>query len=240
MVAAPVEADLRWRQAGPPYLLTRDELVEELARRGYATSERQIVSWVSYGILPKSERKVPKLAGDRLPRALYPAYLIPALQELLHHAGQNATIAQLREMAPAILATWRERLGGGPPGVALSGTASGKASGSATLATSAALSGTATGTAGDSATLTMTDPRVRPPLTRLNGARATAPPAIPRALQRALWAYAQHLAELRQSAPVEARLVVQLAEGDEEAIAVPAPPPPRAKQRRGRRSEKRS
>jgi len=211
MVAMPVESDLRWRRAGPPYLLTRDELVEELARRGYATSERQIVSWVSYGILPKSERKVPKLSGDRLPRALYPAYLIPALQELLHQARQNTTLAQLREMAPGIVATWRERMGGGLPGAALSGTASGRAGGSATL--------------------TVTDPRVRPP-TRLIDARPTVPPAVPRALQRALWAYAQQLAELRQDTPVEARIVVRMAEGNEVAIAVPAPPPPRAKQRR--------
>jgi hypothetical protein len=213
MGAVAVEAALRWRRAGSPYLLTRDELVEELARRGYVTSERQIVSWVSYGILPKPERKVPKLAGKHLPRALYPAYLIPALQDLLYHARQNTTIAQLRETAPTIVAAWHEQIGDGLPGAQLAATGHGTSSGTATTL--------------------IVDPRVRPPTTRPTGDRPPSPPAVPRALQRALWAYAQQLAELRQTALVEARIVVCLAEGKEVAIPVPAPPPPRAKQRRG-------
>ncbi len=234
MVAAPVEADLRWRQAGPPYLLTRDELVEEIARRGYATSERQVISWVTYGIIPKPERRVPKLSGDRLPRALYPAYLIPALQDLLALAHRGKTRAQLREEAPALVAAWRERVGVGLPGAALAASSHAQASGSASLTPGVPTlsgAGTAPAPTGSGIGLITTDPRVRPPAIRPVGNRPIPPPPVPRTLQRALWAYTQELAELRQVEVVETTIVMRLADGGEFVLSVPAPLAPQEQKR---------
>ncbi len=114
MPAQPVEQP-RWRRAGSPYLLTRDELVAELRRRGSATTTRQIQFWVSCGIVPLPARGVAPLAPDRRRRALYPAYLLPVIEHLSNAADHDRSLAQLREEAPALIAKWRADLGDGPP-----------------------------------------------------------------------------------------------------------------------------
>ena len=196
----------RWLAAGPPYLLTRDELIAELAARGFATSPRQLQSWVSYGVLPKPARRVPALADARVPRALYPAWLIPVLEELLGLAHQNQTIAQLKDQAPAIIAHWREK-----DAVLLAGSASATAS-----APAATIAGA-----------------LRPVGTSRSASwQVRANPRVSRALQRAAWAYARALAAANERTVANLALVVQDEDGAELRVALPAPPPPRQKRHR--------
>ncbi len=111
------EPSPRWRRAGQPYLLTRDELVAELRRRGNAATARQIQFWTAAGLLPPPLHGEVPLAADRRHRALYPAYLLPVLDELLDKSD-TWSLAQLRASAPAFIEQWRARVGDAlPPGM---------------------------------------------------------------------------------------------------------------------------
>jgi hypothetical protein len=99
----------RWWTAGPPYLLTRDELLDELHKRGLYISERQIRSWVSYGLLPKPIRRVPSGATDGVARALYPLWIIGVIGELYfstHNVQPKKTLQWLKKHTQKRIQRW--------------------------------------------------------------------------------------------------------------------------------------
>lgn len=225
----------RWLRAGPPYWLTRDELIAEMAARGFVVGEPQLRAWVSRGILPKPERRVPPLAEERLPRALYPAHFIPALGALLGFAQQGESLAEIKQRAPEVFDHWRHQVGEGAPppparaystlsGVGVSPAPTG--SGASLVATPPPAIETTTGASGaatagaavltGSATLQVA---------------ATVTPRLTRALQRAVWEYARRVAE-RNGVEIECMtLVAHMPAGEELPVSIPPPPAPRQRRR---------
>ena len=198
----------RWQRAGPPYLLTREELVEELRQRRYAVTARQIQFWITSGVLPLPARGVVALGPDRRHRALFPASLIPVLEQLLHAAERGRTLAQLRELAPTLIEQWRGRVGDGrnvPTLAVIRGSGS-------VVAPTSTLSGSATAPA---------------PTGSGSGLTSTAPvgiPRVPRALQRAAWQYAALLVAERGHVVGEVTLLVRTRTGEDIAIPVATEP----------------
>ena len=113
MVAAQVEGEMepRWRRVGPPYELTRGEVVEFLREQGYIVTERQLQVWVTRGILPHPARKLPRGATDGAPRAVYPGYMATAIRDLLDAARQGRQLAALKEAAPRYIEARRSQAG---------------------------------------------------------------------------------------------------------------------------------
>ncbi len=64
-------------------LLTRAELLTELRRLGYGMTDRQLRDWVTDGILPRPERRLPPGATDGIARAVYPEWMIGVISDLL-------------------------------------------------------------------------------------------------------------------------------------------------------------
>lgn len=98
----------RWRRAGPPWLLTREELVDELQHAQIDVSGRQIQRWVSAGVLPKPIRQVPRSGPGNKAKALYPQWLLYVLFDLHHQAPPGATMAELKQVANQSIHTWRD------------------------------------------------------------------------------------------------------------------------------------
>ncbi len=99
----------RWKAVGEPYLLTRDELIEELANRQVRVTERQVRSWQSYGLIPKPIRRKPQGADDALPRALYPVWVVSLVADILGRIRNGATIDALKQLAPGLIHQWEQR-----------------------------------------------------------------------------------------------------------------------------------
>lgn len=95
------DTDPRWVKAGPPYLLTRDELVEELEKRQINISARQLRSWASYGLLPKTTRRIPPGATDGVARALYQIGIIKIIQNILIALSVGQTLESMKSRAGA-------------------------------------------------------------------------------------------------------------------------------------------
>ncbi len=86
-------------------LVTREQLLTMLGHvYGHEMSERQLRSWAAYGILPPPIRQRPPGKAQGKARALYPLYMVRVLNDLLDEALDGATIAELKERAPAIIA----------------------------------------------------------------------------------------------------------------------------------------
>jgi hypothetical protein len=101
----------RWVAAGPPYLLTRDELVDELQKRRLNVTDRQIRSWVSYGLLPKPILRVPLGAptGRGQVRALYPITNIGIIQDILNGIRVGWTTERIKERTNERIARWKDK-----------------------------------------------------------------------------------------------------------------------------------
>ncbi len=98
----------RWVTAGPPYLLTRDELVDELEKRRLNVTARQVRAWVSYGLIPKPIRRVPSGSSDSLARALYPISTIRLIQKILIGMSVGQSIEHLKQRAPVWIEEGKE------------------------------------------------------------------------------------------------------------------------------------
>jgi hypothetical protein len=98
----------RWKRAGPPYLMTRAELIEELATWQYRVTDRQLKSWATYGLLPPPIRQVPPGATDGKPRALYRPWVIGAVMDLLARLRKGETVEDLKPIAPSLWKDWQE------------------------------------------------------------------------------------------------------------------------------------
>ena len=105
---ATIDTQPRWYTAGAPYLLTRDELVDELEKRQIHVTARQIRSWVSYGLLPKPIRRVPLGASDGIARALYPISTIGIIQKVLIGMSVGQSIEHLKQHVPVWIEQWDE------------------------------------------------------------------------------------------------------------------------------------
>jgi len=98
----------RWLRTDPPYEFTRDELLAIVRSAGFDISEHQLRSWVSYGVLPRPDRRLPAGATDGVARALYPRHVSHLLLYLLQDAKDGAQLAELKIKA----AEYREILKG--------------------------------------------------------------------------------------------------------------------------------
>lgn len=83
----------RWRRAGPPYHLTRAELLDELRRRGYTITAQTLQKWARAGLIPRPARRRPPGATDGVARAMYAAALLPVLERLLRESGPGLPLA---------------------------------------------------------------------------------------------------------------------------------------------------
>jgi len=90
--------------------LTREGLIGLLQKLGFKATERQLRSWVSYGVIPPPTRRLPPRATDGKARALYPVWMFFVLMDLLDAARSGATIAELKEAAPGRIRVAKERL----------------------------------------------------------------------------------------------------------------------------------
>ena len=115
MESAPGKTEPRWKMAGPPYLLTRDELLQELRSSGYALSDRRLRDWATEHIIPRPRRRVPAQAPDRVPRVLYPSFMVAVIKDLLDaESTSQTTREELRQMAPQRIQYWQARYGDNP------------------------------------------------------------------------------------------------------------------------------
>ena len=96
------DTEPRWKAAGRPYLLTRAELIDELAARGIQTTDRQLKSWATYGLLPSPIRGVPKNGSDRRYHSLYEPWIIGVVQEIYARLRSGRVIDDIQRHAPRI------------------------------------------------------------------------------------------------------------------------------------------
>ncbi len=115
MESAPGKTEPRWKRAGPPYLLTRDELLQELRSSGYALSDRRLRDWATEHIIPRPIRRVPAQAPDRVSHVLYPSFMVAVIKDLLvAESSRQTTREELRQMAPQRIQYWQARYGDNP------------------------------------------------------------------------------------------------------------------------------
>jgi len=108
--STPAGTEPRWKAAGEPYLLTRDELLAELREWVPGVTERQLRSWASYGLLPPTTRNVPVGANDGVARALYPVWIIGLVRDLWKTIRwKQRTIEELKPIAPILWKQWATR-----------------------------------------------------------------------------------------------------------------------------------
>ena len=91
-----------WRDWLPPGhpeppLITRDELLETLARRGQAVGERTLQHWERVGALPSPIRR----HHGRVSRALYPAWYTEVVAAMPRRGAGAGPLAQLRPLLRA-------------------------------------------------------------------------------------------------------------------------------------------
>ena len=113
MIAAQVEGEVepRWQRVGPPYEMTREEVVEFLREQGYIVTERQLQQWATRGILPAATRKLPPGIDDGHPRAIYPGYMATVIRDLLDDATQGQPLTALKDAAPRYIELRRSQAG---------------------------------------------------------------------------------------------------------------------------------
>lgn len=82
--------------------ITREELVDNL-RSVFKeeVTERQLRSWVSYGVIPAPVRRAPDGGGRA--RALYPRWMLHVILGLMRAIAKGATIADLKTLSPNLI-----------------------------------------------------------------------------------------------------------------------------------------
>lgn len=113
---ASTEQEPRWKTAGDPYLLTRAEVIDELAARGIQTTDRQLKRWATYGLLPSPIRRVPPGSPEGQPYALYPPWIIGVVKEILARLRTGRTIEDIKPEAPRMWKHWERMRGEFTPG----------------------------------------------------------------------------------------------------------------------------
>jgi hypothetical protein len=179
-----------------PPLMTREAVLAELHERGYQISERQLRSWVTYGILPRPIRRVPKGATDGVARALYPVWMVDVIAYLVHEMARGVSREKLKFMAPTVIQ-------------ALELTYKMEQIGSRT-----------TPDTFDAVWDQVIDDDV---VSALDYLPAPPPPRIPRALQRAVQDYAERVALASGTPITHITLDLMDADGKKTTIALPAP-----------------
>ena len=88
------ETWLAWLPPGypEPPLITRGELLEELARRGLVVSERRLRGWEAAGALPAPIWR----RQDRAPRPLYPIWYAEVVEAMPRSRAGQGSLAPLR------------------------------------------------------------------------------------------------------------------------------------------------
>jgi hypothetical protein len=199
--STPTQPQPRWKIAGAPYLLTRDELLQEVRSFGYDLSDRRVRDWVTQNIIPRPMHRLPAQATDGIARSLYPAFMIEVIKDLLEAElrDQVTTREALRQMAPQRIQYWQARYGDNPEVKEITPSTS-TFSGGATIQIPIS-----------AGTLV---------------ASATVSPAPARRLQHAVWGYASRFAERNSSRVIEATLTLQTEDGTVVCIPIhPAPYP---------------
>ena len=191
-MVAEQQAEPRWKRAGPPYEMTREEIVAFLREQGYLVTERQLQQWATRGILPAATRKLPRGGGDGHPRAIYPAYLATVIRDLLDDATQGQPLAALQEAAPRYIEL--RRSDAGPDASPLKRVTAERSLRWRVEAAPVALAAIGAGGATGTATLTVT-------------------PRIARALSHQVLAYARQFAERNGTSLKRATLVVEGQDG---------------------------
>ena len=108
--SASAGSEPRWKTAGEPYLLTRDELLEILHQRGIMVTDRQIKSWVTYGLIPSPIRRVRPGTTDGRPYALFPLWTAGLVMDLVVRMNRGSTIEYLKNKAvPFLWDHWEQR-----------------------------------------------------------------------------------------------------------------------------------
>ena len=222
-------AEPRWKAAGPPYLLTRDELLSELHKLGYQMSDRQIRDWVTDKIIPRPTHRLPPGATDGIARALYPAWLLVVITKLLQEIDRGASRAEAQHLAQPLIEQWREH-------------ADNLYIIDQVLAGNRVLWGSATAQPATGSGPGVTTPQTgdterRDAVAHVNTqvlltgqssvtAKGTVLPRIPRRLQLAIWGYAARFTERNSTRVTEASLTLRTEDGGEVHITInPAPPP---------------
>ena len=223
MESAPGKTEPRWKMAGPPYLLTRDELLQELRSSGYALSDRRLRDWATEHIIPRPIRRVPAQAPDRVPRVLYPSFMVAVIKDLLDaESSSQTTREELRQMAPQRIQYWQARYGDDPEVKEIPASTS-TFSGGATIPIP--ISNGTLVSAPPASTLSGTVPA--PTSTGRLTAGGTVSPAPARRLQHAVWGYASRFAERNSSRVIEATLTLKTEDGTVITIPIHPVPAPR-------------
>ncbi len=200
MESAPGKTEPRWKMAGPPYLLTRDELLQELRSSGYALSDRRLRDWATEHIIPRPRRRVPAQAPDRVPRVLYPSFMVAVIKDLLDaESSRQTTREELRQMAPQRIQYWQARYGDDPEVKEIPPSTS-TFSGGATI-----------------------------PIPISTGTLVSAPPgpAPAQRLRLAVWGHAARVAERNAIRVTEATLMLKTEDGTVITIPIHPVPAPR-------------
>ncbi len=93
------ETWLDWLPEGAPEpdlaeLFTRDELIEELHRRGVDVSARTLAYWESEGVLPRALRRW----RDGSPAALYPDWYVGAITHIRKLQAEGIPLRRMRPL----------------------------------------------------------------------------------------------------------------------------------------------
>ncbi len=219
--SAPGETEPRWKMAGPPYLLTRDELLQEVHSFGYDLSDRRVRDWATQNIIPRPMHRLPAQATDGIARSLYPAFMVEVIKDLLEAElrDQVTTREALRQMAPQRIQYWQARYGDDPEVKEIPPSTS-TFSGGATIPIP--ISNGTLVSAPPASTLSGTVPA--PTSTGRLTAGGTVSPAPARRLQHAVWGYASRFAERNSSRVTGATLTLQTEDGT--AVTIPIHPAP--------------
>ncbi len=237
MGAQPAKVEPRWLAAGPPYRLTRGELLRELRGKGYEITERQLRRWGELGMLPPPVRRVPPGATDGIVRALYPGWTLTLVARLLADIQGGARIADLQAAAPGyrdhLQATANDNMVPAIPEPtfrAIHVADDGHLTATETATREHVVQGSIAavpGAATVNATATFT---AEGTLTATGQVTLSVIPRVPRALQRALWKYVADFAERNATAVADATLTLRDEAGRPLATIPIAPPPaPRRK-----------
>jgi len=82
--------------------LTRAQLVALLKWLGHDVGEPLLRSWAAQGILPPAEQIVPPGAKNRRSRATYPAWMCQVVRDLFLERQGGASLEELKRLSPAL------------------------------------------------------------------------------------------------------------------------------------------
>jgi len=225
--STPTQPQPRWKIAGAPYLLTRDELLQEVRSFGYDLSDRRVRDWVTQNIIPRPMRRLPAQATDGIARSLYPAFMVAVIKDLLEAElrDQVTTREALRQMAPQRIQYWQARYGDNPEVKEIPPSTS-TFSGGATIPIPISAGTLVSAPPGSTLSGTVPVPKSTGRLV----ASGTVSPGPARRLQHAVWGYASRFAERNSSRVIEATLTLQTEDGTVVCIPIhPAPHPRRTR-----------